>query len=300
MSTAVGGAMPLIAVPNVSEGRDPLVLAAIGDAFARAGGRVLDVHADPDHHRSVFTVAAPAADIAHVLFAGAREVVSLVDVSAHPGIHPHVGALDVAPIVHVTPDQRGAAVAAALVLADRLGAELDVPVLLYGALADGRTRAELRRGGPAALAARMAAGEVAPDFGPPAPHPTAGATLVAARPPLIAFNLELAPPATLADAKRIAAAIREGGPEGLPGVRAIGLALEARDGVAQVSMNVEDHLAVPLARVVEAVRAHADVLEAEVIGLPPQAAFAGLPSDLPVRNRRTLEDTLAGHPGAEG
>jgi glutamate formiminotransferase len=83
-------------------------------------------------------------------------------------------------------------------------------------------------------------------------------------------------------------------------VRAIGLALEARDGVAQVSMNVEDHLAVPLARVVEAVRAHADVLEAEVIGLPPRAAFAGLPSDLPVRNRRTLEDTLAGHPGAEG
>jgi glutamate formiminotransferase/glutamate formiminotransferase/formiminotetrahydrofolate cyclodeaminase len=135
----------------------------------------------------------------------------------------------------------------------------------------------------------MAAGELRADFGPPAPHPTAGATLVAARPPLIAFNLELAPPATLDDARRIAAAIREGGPDGLPGLRAIGLQLAARGDVAQVSMNIEDHLALPLARVVEAVAAHAPVAEAEVIGLPPEAAFAGFPDDLPVRNRRTLE-----------
>jgi glutamate formiminotransferase len=283
---------PLIAVPNVSEGRDPLVLATIGDAFARAGGRVLDVHSDPDHHRSVFTVAAAPGTLAQVLLAGAREVVELLDVSAHPGIHPHVGALDVAPIVHVTPQQRGAAVAEALVLADLLGDELALPVFLYGTLANGRTRAELRRGGLHALSARIAAGEIRPDYGPPVAHPTAGATLVAARAPLIAFNLELAPPATVDDARRIAAAIREGGSHGLPGVRAIGLALDARDGVAQVSMNVEDHLAVPLARVVEAVRAHASVSEAEVIGLPPRAAFAGFPSDLPVRNRRTLEDAL--------
>jgi glutamate formiminotransferase len=296
VSPGVAPSGPLIAVPNVSEGRDPLVLATIGDAFARAGGRVLDVHSDPDHHRSVFTVAADPGLLAHVLLAGAREVVALVDVSAHPGIHPHVGALDVAPIVHVTPDQRGAAVAEALVLADLLGAELGVPVLLYGALADGRTRAQVRRGGPAVLAQRMAAGEISPDFGPPAPHPTAGTTLVGARAPLIAFNLELAPPATLDDAKRIAAAIREGGPHGLPGVRAIGLALDARDGVAQVSMNVEDHLAVPLARVVAAVAEHAAIREAEVIGLPPRAAFAGFPPDLPVRNQRTLEDAL----GVEG
>lgn len=283
----------LIAVPNVSEGRDPLILAAIGDAFARAGGRVLDVHADPDHHRSVFTVAAAPGVLAAVLLAGAREVVDLIDVSDHPGIHPHVGALDVAPIVYVTPDQRGAATAEALVLADRLGTELGLPVFLYGALGGGRTRAELRRGGPAALAARMAAGELVADFGSAAPHATAGATLVAARPPLIAFNLELAPPATAADARAIAAAIREGGSEGLPGLRAIGLALDARDGVAQVSMNVEDHLALPLARVVEAVGAHARVTEAEVIGLPPRAAFAGFPPDLVVRNLRTLEDALA-------
>ncbi len=286
---------PLIAVPNVSEGRDAAILATIGDAFTRAGARVLDVHADPDHHRSVFTLAAAPGALAPALLAGAREAVALIDVTDHPGIHPHVGAVDVAPIVHVTPDRRGAAAAEALVLADLLATELDLPVFLYGALGDGRTRAELRRGGPATLAARMRAGELRPDFGPLAPHPSAGATLVAARPPLIAFNLELAPPATLEDAKRIAAAIREGGAGGLPGLRAIGLMLAARGGVAQVSMNVEDHLALPLARVVEAVRAHAPVAEAEVIGLPPQAAFAGFPDDLPVRNRRTLERALAEH-----
>lgn len=291
MSTGV----PLIAVPNLSEGRDPLVLAAIGDAYARAGARVLDVHSDPDHHRSVFTLAAAPGTLAAALVAGAREAVALIDVSGHAGIHPHVGALDVAPIVHVTPQRRGEAAAEALVLGDRLGAELGLPVFLYGALGGGRTRAEVRRGGPSALARRIAAGELRPDFGPSALHPTAGATLVACRPPLIAFNLELAPPATLDDARRIAAAIREGGPDGLPGLRAIGLRLEARGGVAQVSMNVEDHLALPLARVVEAVRAHAAVAEAEVIGLPPEAAFAGFPADLPVRNRRTLESALAEH-----
>jgi glutamate formiminotransferase/glutamate formiminotransferase/formiminotetrahydrofolate cyclodeaminase len=284
---------PLIAVPNVSEGRDPLVLAAIGDAFTRAGARVLDVHSDPDHHRSVFTLAGARGQLASALVAGARVAVANVDLSAHSGIHPHVGALDVAPIVHLTRDQRGAAAAEALVLGELLATQLQLPVFLYGALGGGRTRAQVRRGGPAELARRMAAGELVPDFGPPALHPTAGATLVAARPPLIAFNLELAPPATLRDAKRIAAAIREGGSNGLPGLRAIGLELAARGGVAQVSMNVEDHLALPLARVVEAVRAHAPVAEAEVIGLPPQAAFAGFPDDLPVRNRRTLEATLA-------
>jgi glutamate formiminotransferase/glutamate formiminotransferase/formiminotetrahydrofolate cyclodeaminase len=280
---------PLIAVPNVSEGRDPLVLAAIGDAFTRAGARVLDVHSDPDHHRSVFTLAGTRGQLASALVAGARVAVANIDVSAHSGIHPHVGALDVAPIVHVTADQRGAAAAEALVLGELLATQLQLPVFLYGALGGGRTRAQVRRGGPAELARRMAEGELVPDFGPPTLHPTAGATLVAARPPLIAFNLELAPPATLREAKRIAAAIREGGSEGLPGLRAIGLELAARGGVAQVSMNIEDHLALPLARVVEAVRAHAPVAEAEVIGLPPEAAFAGFPDDLPVRNRRTLE-----------
>ena len=101
--------------------------------------------------------------------------------------------------------------------------------------------------------------------------------LVAARPPLVAFNLELAPPATLEDARRIAALVREGGAEGLPGVRAIGLELDHRGGVAQVSVNVEDHRAVPLARLLDAVSRHADVTEAELVGLAPRAAFDGWP-----------------------
>ena len=122
-----------------------------------------------------------------------------------------------------------------------------------------------------------------------APHPTAGATLVAARPPLVAFNVELAPPATLEQARAIAAAIREGGPEGLPGVRALGLRLEST-GTTQVSTNIEDHTLTTAAQVVAAVARHAAVAGAELVGLAPAAALAGL--DVPLRNRRTLEDHL--------
>nr|MBA3328305.1 hypothetical protein [Solirubrobacterales bacterium] len=116
--------------------------------------------------------------------------------------------------------------------------------------------------------------------------------LVGARPPLVAFNVELAPPATVTDARRIAAALREGGPEGLPGVRALGLQLPARAGIAQVSANVEDHRAVPLATLVAAVARHAAIAGCELVGVAPRAAFAGFPGDVPVRNRRTVEDAL--------
>ena len=135
-------------------------------------------------------------------------------------------------------------------------------------------------------------GELRPDFGPPEPHPTAGATLVAARPPLVAFNVELAAPATKADAMGIAAGIRENGPAGLPGVRAIGLELAARDGAAQVSLNVEDHERVSLAEVVAAIASHAQIAEAELVGLAPAAAFEGFPDDVHVRNRRTIEEAV--------
>src|SRR5207248_11800787 len=135
---------------------------------------------------------------------------------------------------------RGQACAEALLLGDLLGHELGIPVFLYGALAGGRTRAELRKGGPETLAQRLDTGDVAPDFGPSGLDPRKGAALVAARPPLIAFNVELAPPATQTQAKEIASLIREGGPEGLRSVRALGLRPEHR-GVAQVSTNIEDH-----------------------------------------------------------
>ena len=117
--------------------------------------------------------------------------------------------------------------------------------------------------------------------------------LVGARRPLVAFNVELAAPATLQDARAIAALIRETGAEGLPGVRAIGLQLHAGGGVAQVSMNVEDHRRVPLARLVEAVARHAPLAGCELVGLAPEAAFDGFPDDVPVRNRRTVEEALA-------
>ncbi|MBV8947180.1 MAG: hypothetical protein JOZ95_17260 [Solirubrobacterales bacterium] len=279
----------LLAIPNISEGRDAGTVEAIGRAF---DARLLDVHADPDHHRSVFTLAGAPGQLAQAVRDGAAEALDRIDVGRHQGIHPRVGAIDVAPIVYLDPPDRGAACAEALVLGDLLGEQLELPVLLYGELAAGRSRAELRRGGPAALSRRIEAGELRPDFGPRRLHPSAGAVLVAARPPLVAFNVELAPPATLEDARTIAARIRDGGPEGLSSVRAIGLWLAARE-VAQVSTNVEDHRAVPLARVVEAIARHATPLRAELVGLAPRAAFDGLPADLPVANRRTVEDALA-------
>jgi glutamate formiminotransferase len=280
----------LLAVPNVSEGRNDTLIVTIAQAFD-AG--LLDVHSDPDHHRSVITIAGEAGELAGAVLEGARVVVERLDLTAHEGVHPRIGALDVAPIVYLHDGDRGAACAEALVLGDLLGAELQLPVFLYGALGGERTRAELRRGGPARLAERIASGELVPDFGPARLHPTAGAVLVAARPPLVAFNVELAPPATLADAKAIAARIREGGPNGLSGVRALGVWLD-QGGMPQVSLNVEDHRATPLAAVVEAIGRHATVSEAELVGLAPRAAFEGFPETITVRHRVTIEDALSG------
>jgi glutamate formiminotransferase len=242
---------------------------------------VLDVHADADHHRAVFTLAGEPGALHRALAQGARVAVERIDLRAHTGVHPRVGALDVAPIVHRTEAERGAACAEALLLGHRLGADLELPVYLYGALAGGRARAALRR--PGALDG------VAPDYGPAAPHPTAGVTLVAARPPLVAFNVELAPPATLDDAKRIAALVREGGEEGLRGVRALGLRLEST-GVVQISTNIEEPGRTTAGMVVAQVGAHAEVAGAELIGLAPAAAIADV--DVPLRNRATLEDHI--------
>jgi glutamate formiminotransferase / 5-formyltetrahydrofolate cyclo-ligase len=313
----------LLAVPNVSEGRDPAVIDALRRALLSSGGiELLDVHSDADHHRSVYTLAGAPEAVADALVRAAREAVGRIDVMSSAaaegrrGEHPHVGALDVAPIVYLNESARGAAIAQALVLADRLGEELAVPVFLYGELGGGRTRAQLRAGGVAGLARRVAADEVSPDFGPARLHPSAGATLVAAREPLVAFNLQLTPPATVKDARRIAALIRDGGAEGLPGVRAMGVRLTGREirgaqaqaprregvpgsdisssdreasaaaatphgaEVAQVSMNVERPLEVPLAIVIERVRRHAEIASAELVGLAPAAALEGWPEDV--------------------
>jgi glutamate formiminotransferase/glutamate formiminotransferase/formiminotetrahydrofolate cyclodeaminase len=291
----------LLTVPNVSEGTDARKINEIGAAFGAGGtARLLDVHSDPDHQRSVYTLAGTAGSLAGALLGGAHAAVGCVDIRDGRGAHPHVGALDVAPLVYLEAAARGAACAEALVIADRLADELLLPVFLYGELAAGRTRANLRRGGAAGLADRMAAGECLPDFGPARLHPTAGAVLVCAREPLVAFNLQLAPPATVADAHRIAALVREGGQEGLQGLRAIGVALYARadrDGpVGQVSMNIEHPSELALATVLEAVARHADIASAEVVGLAPRSAFVGFPVDLPMPgfnpSRQLIENAL--------
>jgi glutamate formiminotransferase / 5-formyltetrahydrofolate cyclo-ligase len=230
-------------------------------------------------------------ELARALESGARVCAESIDVSAHDGLHPHVGALDVAPIVYLSDDQRGAAVAEALTAATFIG-ELGIPVFLYGQLATDPSRverADLRRGGPVALGERIASGELEPDYGPAELHPTAGATLVTARPPLIAFNVELAT-ADVEVARAIAAQIRESG-GGFPGLRAIGLLLE-QSGRAQVSMNVHDHTSAPLAQIVARIAARAPVAEAELVGLAPAAALADFPAEIPLRNRRTIEDAL--------
>jgi glutamate formiminotransferase len=285
-------------VPNVSEGRDRTTVAAIGAAFASHGVRLLDTHSDADHHRTVFTLAGAPAALGDALLRGARVAVERIELdrrsAAEVGQHPHVGGIDVVPLVYLDDAARGAACAEALVVADRIGEELGVPVFLYGALANGRSRAELRRGGFERLAERIRRRELRPDFGPARPHPGAGATLVAARAPLVAFNLQLAAPASVDDARRIAGLLREGGAEGLPGLRAIGVQLSG--AVAQVSMNVERPLELALAEVVEAVRRHAAVASAELVGLAPRAAFEGFPSDLPLPGfdpeRHLIENAL--------
>ncbi|MFL5823252.1 MAG: glutamate formiminotransferase [Solirubrobacteraceae bacterium] len=283
----------LLAVPNVSEGQDPATVQQVAQDFQRQPDvRLLDVHSDPDHHRSVYTLAGGPRALSEALVQGAGGAVARIDIRRHQGAHPRIGAIDIAPVVYLREEDVGAACAEALVLADRLGQEVQLPVFLYGALAGGRSRAEVRRGGAETLAERMVAGELTPDFGPRELHPTAGAVLVGVRPPLAAFNVELAPPATLDDAKAVAAAIREGGSHGLPGVRAFGLWLGG-PAAAQVSMNVEDTLDVPLARVVAAIAQQATPARAEVVGLVPAAALRGFPADLPVRGARTIEDALA-------
>jgi glutamate formiminotransferase len=223
----------------------------------------------------VYTVEGEPGALAEWILAAAEVAVARIDLTRHEGVHPRVGAIDVAPIVHLTPEDRGAASAEALILADRLGHELRLPVFLYGALAGGRTRAELRRGGPHELQRRIDAGELAPDAGPRRLHPTAGAVLVAARLPLAAFNVIVE--TSLDEAKAIARTLRET----LPGVKALGLHLERAD-VVQVSTNIEDLAATTPKDVVEAVRRHAPVTRAELIAPAPRAAFADFPAGIPL------------------
>lgn len=290
---------PLLAVPNVSAGSALERLDRLEQAFTR-GVTLLDRHTDADHGRSVFTLAGQPGALTEALVAGAEEAVETIDMHRYRGVHPAIGALDVCPVVWFHRDDREAARAEAIAVATQIGG-LGVPVFLYGELAHDPGRAErayFRNGGLPELWLRMESGELQPDFGPDLPHRTAGATLVTARPPLAAFNVEL-DTGDVEIAQAVAAGLREAG-GGPAGVRAIGLLLSS--GRAQVSTNVHDPLSVPLAEVVERVRRLAAPLgarpvEAELVGLIPRDALAGYPADVPMRDfdpeRHTIEVRLA-------
>jgi glutamate formiminotransferase len=266
-------AFPLEAVPNFSEGRDQDVLDAIGAAVS-GRAKLLDVHVDADHNRSVFTLVGDEEQLIDALLAGIATAKERIDLTKQEGAHPRIGAADVVPIVPIRRDDRERAVEAARRLAARVGDELELPVFLYAHLAPGRGPAFFRRGGPAELQRRIDAGELAPDFGPTRLDPTAGGVIVGARNPLIAFNVNLAS-ADVEVAREIAAVVRESG-GGFPGVRALGLDLP-RAGLAQVSMNVEDWEAAALHEIVLRIEAEArkrgvEIAGSELVGLMPAGA----------------------------
>jgi len=265
--------LPLESVPNFSEGRDHAAVDAIGAALAQHA-RILDVHVDADHNRSVFTIVGGDAEIVDALLAGIACARDCIDLRRHEGVHPRIGAADIVPVVPIRPEDMERARAAAHEVARRVGGELGLPVFLYAELAAGRGPAFFRRGGPEELQRRIDDGELAPDFGPPKLHPAAGGVIVGARRPLIAFNVDLVD-ADVEAAKAIARTVRERD-GGFPGVRALGLDLP-NAGHAQISMNVEDWESSALHDIVAAIEREAaargvELAGAELVGLMPAGA----------------------------
>ena len=256
-------------VVNVSEGRRPEVVEAIAGA---AGTAVLDVHSDPSHHRSVLTLAGP--DVEAAVRAVTREAVARIDLRLHDGVHPRLGAIDVVPFVPLDGDDAVGAVGARDRFARWAADELAVPCFLYG---DERSLPEVRR---------RAFVDLSPDVGPAAPHPTAGAVAVGARPVLVAYNLWLAS-ADVAAARAIARSLRS------EHVRALGLEV---DGHAQVSCNLIAPLVVGPDAVYDAVAATTEVARAELVGLAPRAVVDAIPRhrwlELDLDSSRTIEARL--------
>jgi len=272
--------MLLECVPNFSEGRRR----EVGDEIVAAvravsGARFLDFEMDPDHNRSVLTLVGEPAAVAEAAFAAARVAVERIDLNRHEGRHPRMGAVDVIPFIPIRDLTMEDAVRTSRELGARLGAELKLPVFLYEASAtrpDRKNLAEIRK--PQFEGLRDLIGkdpERLPDFGPPAIHPTAGCVAVGARPPLIAYNIDLES-AEEKLAKRIAKKIRERD-GGLPAIKALGLFIADR-GCAQVSINVCDFTRTSLETVYAAVEGEATaagvkIRSSEIVGLAPQAAL---------------------------
>lgn len=274
--------MPLIeSIPNVSEGRRPEVVERLAAAVRDTPGvRLLDVSSDPSHNRTVLSLAGGAPALTAATLALFEIAVAAIDLRTQRGVHPRLGAVDVVPFVPLADVTLGECAALAREVGAAVATRFGVPVYLYEAAAadPGRLRLEdIRRGQFEGLAAKMAMPGWTPDFGPSAPHPTAGASVIGARLPLIAYNINLATD-RLDIARAIAVAIRHSS-GGLPHVKAIGVLLAHRQ-LAQVSINLTNYEETPLHRVFdmvmrEAARHGVTVLESELIGLIPAAALAG-------------------------
>jgi len=268
-------------VPNVSEGRDRRIIGRLADSIRRVSGVTLaDVHADPDHHRSVFTFLGAPDDVERAALGLAEAVFRDVDMRQHHGAHPRIGALDVVPFVPLRGLDLDEAVARARAVGESLGRTHGVPVYFYGAAATSPARRALsaiRAGGYEGLPAKLADPAWRPDAGPAQIDPAKGAVAVGARDVLVAYNVWL-DSADLEAARAIARAIRESA-GGLPRLQAMGVPL-AHAGLVQVSMNLLDYRVTSLARAFDAVRAEADtrgiaIERGELVGLSPRAAFAG-------------------------
>lgn len=266
-------------VPNISEGRRQEVIDRLADSLrAVPGMRVLDVQSDATHNRSVLTLAGDAAAMTAgipTLFEGA---IAAIDLTSHTGAHPRMGAVDVTPFIPIDGVTMAECVALAKAVAQDVASRFNLPVFLYEDASSNPERKNLediRRGEFEGLAAKMAKPAWAPDFGPATPHPTAGASVIGARMPLIAYNINLATN-RLDVARKIATAIRMSS-GGLRYVKAMGIPLEDR-GIVQVSMNLTNYEKTPLFRVFELVKREAErygvsVLESEIVGLVPAAAL---------------------------
>ncbi|HET7760121.1 MAG TPA: glutamate formimidoyltransferase [Gaiellaceae bacterium] len=266
---------PLESVPNFSEGRVQATIDALAATLVSGGARLLDVHSDADHNRSVFTLVGSAEELVASLVAGIRCAKERIDLRKHEGAHPRIGAADVVPLVPLRDHDEESAREAALELGRQVGNELGLPVFLYGVLGENRGPAFFRRGGPGELQRRVDDGEVRPAFGPTRLSESAGGVLVGMRRPLIAFNVNLR--GSLEAAREVAAVVRETG-GGFPGVRALGLELPSAE-LVQVSMNVEDWEASALHEIVarverEAATRGAEVVGSELVGLMPAGAAA--------------------------
>ena len=273
---------------NFSEGRRPKIVAKVADAIAAVpGANLIDYSADFDHNRCVMTILADADALRDAALVGAKVAIAEIDLRAHTGVHPRIGALDVLPVVPLRNASRESAVALAREIGRELAARFALPVYFYEwAAFAGRRSAlpELRKGGFEELANRLLTGEATPDVGPNRAHPTAGVAIVGARSPLVAYNVNLGTP-NIEIAKRIARRIRNARdvrPE-LFGVRALGLFLASQNR-AQVSLNVTKPEQTPLPPIFdficeEAARFGVFHLESEIIGAIPRASLGGLPPE---------------------